>query len=274
MEPRVERLRVGPYKLVRQLEAAPSKGSRSAPSQRWLAWNDETQTSHLAYRFRQGSLDAQAFTAAATAGTALSHPHLLPIEHTEVGPAGSAWVFSPFTGNHDGLVSLRTLLSDKGGRLNPVEAERAMSQVLEAVEYAHTVGFQHGDMGPDEILVDRRGSLAIELYGLRRRLRGQSGPPASEVCKDEVRSVVQLGYQLVTGLPADEPRITASRLIPRLDKRWDAWFNEGLDPYAGFATAEEALAALPGNRREVEERERVGPVRVVIERFRAALRAS
>jgi serine/threonine protein kinase len=272
MELRVERLRVGPYKLVRQLEAAAGAGSRSAPSQRWLAWNENSQSSHLAYRFKH--LDAATFVAAAGAGKALAHPHLLPIEHIEVGPAGSAWAFSPFTGNHDGLVSLRTLLSDKGGRLTPVEAERAMNQLLESVEYAHAVGFQHGELSLDEILVDRRGSLSIELYGLRRRLRGQAGPPASEVCKDEVRSVVQLGYQLVTGLPADEPRITASRLIPRLDRRWDDWFNEGMDPYAGFATAGEALAALPGNRREVEERERIGPVRVVIERFRAALRVT
>jgi serine/threonine protein kinase len=274
MEPRVERLRVGPYKLVRQLEGASGRGMRPAASQRWLAFNEDSQSSHLAYRFKLPALDAGGFASAAEAGRALAHPHLLPIEHIEIGPAGSAWVFSPFTGNHDGLVSLRTLLAEKGGRLNPAEAERAMNQLLEAVEYAHAVGFQHGDIGPDEILVDRRGSLAIELYGLRRRLRGPAGPPASEVCKDEVRSIVQLGYQLVTGLSADEPRITASRLIPRLDKRWDAWFNEGLDPYAGFASAEEALAALPANRREVEERDRVGPVRVVIERFRAALRVS
>jgi serine/threonine protein kinase len=274
MEPRVERLRVGPYKLVRQLETAPGQGSRLSAAQRWLSLNEDSQTAHLAYRFKLASLDVAAFFPAAEAGKALLHPHLLPIEYLETGPAGSAWVFSPFTGNHDGLVSLRTLLSDKGGRLNPVEAERAMNQLLEAVEYAHAVGFQHGDIGLDEILVDRRGSLAVELYGLRRRLRGNAGPPASEVCKDEVRSIIQLGYQLVTGLSADEPRITASRLIPRLDKRWDEWFNEGLDPYAGFPTAGEALAALPGNRREVEERERIGPVRVVIERFRAALRAT
>jgi hypothetical protein len=273
METRVERLRIGDYKLIRPLEPAPLHAPLAAPAgaQRWLAFNEPEQSAHIAYRFKLARMDPMAFRAAAEAGRPLCHPHLLPVETLEIGPAGSAWVFAPFTGNHDGLVTLRSLLEDKGGRITPVEAERAMVQLLGAVEHAHAAGFQHGDVSVDEILVDRRGSLSIELYGLRRRMGGLGGPPASEVIKDEVRSIVQIGYQLVTGLSADEPLIPASRLIPRLERRWDDWFQEGLDPFGGFAGAAAALGALPGSRRESEERDRPGPVQVVIRRVRAVL---
>jgi hypothetical protein len=123
----------------------------------------------------------------------------------------------------------------------------------------------------DEVVVDRRGSLAVELYGLRRRLGTLWRRTAGEVAKDEVRSIVEIGYTLITGLSSDEPRIPATRLFPRLDRRWDDWFNEGMDPLGGFTTAEEALSNLPSLRREVEERQKASPVQTVIRRFRQVI---
>lgn len=268
MEARVERLRIGPFRLVRQLQPG-------ILGERWLAFNESDQSDHVAHRFRlsQDRVEQRKFVAAIEALSPLVHPHLLPIEHLSLGVAGGAWVVTPYTGSHDGLVTLASLVRDKGGRMTPAETERALIQMLEAMEYAHSEGHHHGPVNPEEILVDRRGSLAIELYGLRRRLGGMAQQPASEVARDEARSVVEIGYWLLTGLPADEPRIQAGRLIPRLDHRWDEWFNEGLDPAAGFASPSEALAAMPGMRREVESRERVSPVRTVLGRFRRALRA-
>jgi hypothetical protein len=120
--------------------------------------------------------------------------------------------------------------------------------------------------------VDRRGSLAIELYGLRRRLLGSGDRPATEVGRDEVRSIVAIGYELLTGLSAEDPRIEATRLIPKLDRRWDEFFAEGLDPLAGFLTAGDALGSLPSLRRELDARQ--SPVQVVIRGFRRALKQS
>ena len=120
-------------------------------------------------------------------------------------------------------------------------------------------------------MVDRRGSLSIELYGLARRLAMPGARPASEAIRDEVRSIVEIGYWLLTGLPAEEPRIMAGRLIPKLERRWDEWFDRGLDPLAGFLSAEDALGAMPGLRREIEASQ--GPVRTVIGRVARALRS-
>jgi serine/threonine protein kinase len=267
MSSRIERLHIGPYRLVRQLQAGPL-------AERWLAFHEGDQTAHVAYRFRlvPDRAEQRRFVAAVEAMSALNHPHLLPVEQFTLAAGGGAWVVAPYTGNHEGLVTLSSLRQDKGGRLIPPETERALAQLLEGIEEAHNAGHQHGPIEAEEILVDRRGSLLIELYGLRRRLEMGMTRPASEIARDEVRSVVGIGYSLLTGLPADEPRIRASRLVPRLDHRWDEWFDEGLDPMGGFLTAGEAAAGLPGVRREVEGR--VSPVRVVFGRMARALRAS
>lgn len=269
MEARVERLRIGPYRLLRQLH-------KGGLAERWLALDEREESAHVAYRFRMGNdkSEQRRFVAAVEDLSGLAHAHILPIEQLALGIGGGAWVVTPFTGSHDGLVTLTSLVRDKGGRMEPAEADRTLTQLLEAVEYAHEQGHHHGPVDPSEVLVDRRGSLFIELYGLRRRLGGLSSRPAVEIARDEIRSIVEIGYSLLTGLPAEEPRIQAGRLVARLDRRWDDWFNEGLDPLGGFATAGEAIAALPGSRREVEARTKVSPVQTVIGRFRRALRSS
>jgi serine/threonine protein kinase len=266
MEVRVERMRIGPFRLVRRLEAGPA-------GERWLAFNEREQTTHVAHRIPVGGpAGTRRFLTALEGTSNLRHPHLLPIEQYSLGSANTGWIVTPFTGSHDGLVTLSRLLRDKGGRMQPVEVERALTQLLEALEYAHGLGYFHGEVGTDEILVDRRGSLAIELYGLRRRLLGSGDRPATEVGRDEVRSIVAIGYELLTGLSAEDPRIEATRLIPKLDRRWDEFFAEGLDPLAGFLTAGDALGSLPSLRRELDARH--SPVQVVIRGFRRALKQS
>jgi serine/threonine protein kinase len=269
MDARVERLRIGPYRLLRQLQ-------QGNLAERWLALDERDESAHVAYRFRLGNdkSEQRRFVAAVEDLSRLAHPHVLPIEQLALGIGGGAWVVTPFTGSHDGLVTLASLVKDKGGRMEPAEAERTLTQLLEAVEYTHSQGHHHGPIDAGEVMVDRRGSLTVELYGLRRRLDGPASRPAAEVARDEVRSLVEIGYFLLTGLSAEDPRIQAGRLVARLDRRWDDWINDGLDPMAGFTTAAEAVAALPGSRREFESRERVSPVQTVIGKFRRALRPS
>lgn len=264
MESRVQRLRIGPYRLVQQLEPG-------RMAERWLAFNEETESTHLAHRFRTGldRFEQRRLVESIERLAPLSHPHILPVEKFTLGNGGAAWIVTPYTGNLEGLVTLANLVAEKGGQTSPIETERALIQLLEASDFAHNAGFHHGPLSAEEVMVDRRGSLSVELYGLRRLLEGAVPSPASEVSRDEVRSIVEIGYWLLTGLSAEEPRIRADRLMPRIDHRWDEWFDEGLDPMAGFLTAGDALAALPGLRREVEIK--TGPVRTVLGRFKRAL---
>jgi hypothetical protein len=271
MESRVHRLRIGPFRLVQPLEAGPL-------AERWLALDEREESTHVAHRFRPGADrgEIRRLVAGMERLSGLSHPHILPIEHftleRSTGKGDGAWIVTPYTGTPEGLVTLPVLRDDKGGQMPPVEVERTLMHLLEASEHAHASGFRHGPVAAEEILVDRRGSVSIELYGLRRIIRGGEGGPFSEIERDEVRSIVEIGYWLLTGLSAEEPRIRADRLFQKLDHRWDEWFDAGLDPMAGFLSAGEAQALLPSHRREVEIR--TNPVRSVLGTFRRVLGVS
>jgi serine/threonine protein kinase len=272
MESRVHRLRIGPFRLIQQLEPGPM-------AERWLALDEREESTHVAHRFRSGTdkSELRRLVEGMERLSSLAHPHILPIEHftlerVGLGKGDGAWVVTPYTGTPEGLLTLSLLREDKGGQMPPVEVERTLMHLLEAGEHAHAAGFRHGPMAAEEILVDRRGSVSVELYGLRRIMRGDEAGLPGEVERDEVRSIVEIGYRLLTGLSAEEPRIRADRLIQKLDHRWDEWFDAGLDPMAGFLSAGEALAWLPSLRREVEVR--TNPVRTVLGTFRRVLGVS
>jgi hypothetical protein len=97
---------------------------------------------------------------------------------------------------------------------------------------------------PEQVLVDRFGSLQIELY---------AHPALAETSRlntqiaDEIRSIAQMGYRLITGLEISSDRLAPSRVVKRLDRNWDTWFEIALDPIDGFEDAEHAMRALPTN---------------------------
>ncbi len=253
------RVRFGPYRLVREL--APS---RLAP--RWLALRESDQTSHAIYRFGtcQERVERRRHTRAMQMLSGLQHPHLLSIEMCSFGTGDEAWAVTPYTGNHDSIVTLEDVARAKGESLPPFEAERAVLQVLEGVAHAHGEGVCNGPISIDQVLVDRHGCILIEMYGVGRILQGLDRGN-SELVRDEVRSVVEIAYRLVTGLPADEPRIPAGRLARRLPRAFEEWLEEGLDATGGFQSATEAIGRLPHRRPEPEP----SRVRTVLGRLKA-----
>lgn len=234
-----QRPKLGPYILIRPLAKMPLAA-------RWLAFHEVNQSSHVIYRFPlcHDNSEKRRFLSAVQAASAVSHPHLLKIEQFALDPTRGSWVVTPYIGDVEGIMSLERLLHAKGGSMSPPEASRALEQILDACSMAHASKLYHGPVRMDDILVDRHGSLAIELYGVSRLLRGFT-VGNEELIRDEVRSVVEMGYQLITALRAEEPMIPAGRLVKKLDPRWDDWFDAGLDPTGGFATAAEAMSALP-----------------------------
>lgn len=264
----VERPPIGPYRVIRPLEP----GRLAA---RWLAVHDRDQTSHVAHEFFcRDRAEQRRLISAFEQISKLDHPNILPVQQFALADCHVAWLLTPYTGNQDGLVTLDSLLQDKGGRMSADETDRALGQILRAIEFAHAAGHIHGPISADQVLVDRRGRISIEMYGLQRRLGGL-GTGNSEVVRDEVRSVVELAYRLLTGFTAEEPRIPAGRLVERLNPAWDAWLDAGMDPLrGGYSSASEAAAGLPSARRDPEPRAPVMSVRRVLGRVRAALRQS
>lgn len=281
-----ERWRLGSYEITRHL--GPGR-----ITDRWMAVHERRQTTHVVHEFHSCHANAERrrFLAAIEAATVLSHPHLLPVQELGFNNRGQPFVITPFTGSHDGLLTLEGLVAAKGGRLAPVEVERALTHLLQAVAHAHAAGRAHGPLDAAEVLVDRCGCLWIELYGVGRRLLATRAPDRTnaelasgtgprvtssdrETMRDEVRSLVELGYRLLTGIAADEPRIPADRLVKKLERRWDTWFEAGLDPMRGFETASEALADLPGTFAPGEPAPAAVAVKRVLGRFASAIWAS
>lgn len=264
---------IGPYLLTRPLEPA-AKGDR------FLALHEVDQSSHMALRLpATGGRDGlRQFVDAVRTCEALRHEHLLAIEYHTIDSDGCPWVVTPFPGDVDGVRSLGKLLREKQGQMHPAEAERAVQHALEAIDFAHQVEpacdgrearlpVVNGAWSMDEVLVDRHGRVLLELYGFSRLLRGEPAAADAETVRDEVRSIAEIAYQLVTGLRAESPMIPAGRLVKRLDPRWDRWLSRGLDAGAGFDTAAEALAMLPSRVEPAAEFEAAG-ARGVFGRFR------
>lgn len=283
---------LGPYSLTRELAPMRALGvrscstpdrvghfqrSRSGPAQtpaprRFLALHNERQTSHVAYCFGPAPTRTQQrhFTAAVQSAALFQHTHALAIQQYLIDAAEQAWILTPYSGDADGLRTLARLLHDKGGQMSPAEAELALRQLLSVSAAAYDLrtadpvnpgdgsapvraACAHGPIGLEDVLVDRHGSLIVELYGLDRAVCALPGStpnadrPSHEEVRDEVRSLVEIGYQLVTGLKAEEPMIPAGRVAPNLPATWSVWLDRGLDPSRGFDTPALALAAMPGS---------------------------
>ncbi len=253
---------IGPFRLVGRL-------ADGRVGERWVGLHERERSNHLLYRLPpcRDNSERRETLAALDEISRITHPHTLCIERYSLEPDGCPWVITPYPGNQGGLVTLADVLDAKGGRLPAFEAERTLDHLLSAVMTSHERGVVHGPPDDGELLVDRHGSVLIELYGLGARLRESPGG-GPEVVRDEVRSFVQLGYTLLTGLPPEEPMIAATRIVKRLPRGWDVWFERGLDAAGGFASAREARDALPSGTGVPETPAPVVRARGVLGRFR------
>lgn len=229
----------GPYKVIRSL------GSTRGV-ERFVVLCTKTDTNRMLYRFPNLPHHQQRrilFDAMVTLGM-IDHPHLLRVESASYDDRGRLCVITPYTGNHEGLVTLSDLLGQRGGRLGVIEASRAIEHLLAGSTHAHQHSVVHGTLEADQILVDRFGSIQIELYGYPALTRLTIANQRA-IMADEIRSIAELAYTMITGLTANADRLAPSRVDKKLDRRWDIWFEIALDPIDGFEDAGHALRALP-----------------------------
>ena len=215
--------------------------------ERWVVLNEQSNTNHMLYRFAPThDASARRLFSAVQEMSSVRHAHLLRIESLSFDAQERLCVITPYTGNQDGLVTLADLLDQRDGKFEQAEAIRCLSHLLEASSAASAAGLAHGPINTREILVDRFGSVHIELYGLRGVLNSDSS--VADRTSDEVLSLVKIGYRMLVGLePGTQDRIAPTRVVRKLEKLWDRWFAIGLDPIDGFESAEEAMRLLPTN---------------------------
>lgn len=256
----MERPRIGQYILTKELMPG-------ALGPRHLALHELDSSSHILHRppIGRDRSEQRRFLSGMAAARGLSHPHMLAIEESGLDNRGHPYVVTPFTGDATGIVTVETLLRAKGGFFSLTEAKQAVVQALEATDYAHRCARAHGPISMGEVLVDRRGRVVLELYGVARILN-LVHDGVEDLESEEVRSIIRIGYQLVTGLVPEEPLIAAGRVVPGLDAVWDDWFETGLHG-PGFKSAAHALSAIRDRLSLAAAERSVGRVRGVIGRL-------
>lgn len=169
-------------------------------------------------------------------------PHAQAIESFHI-EGGALWIVSPYPGSYEGLTSLAGLLALRaGGRLGPFEALRSARHVLQALDAGHALGVPHGPVRSDEVIVDTRGSVQIELFGVDRCVNSLRAEMSDAERRAEVVSVGRLAHELLTGLaPAPIPE-DVKRLRPDLSVKQVRWVRAAC--LGEFATTAHALDAL------------------------------
>ena len=97
----------------------------------------------------------------------LDHPYIVPIY--EVGKHDGRQYFSMKLIGGD---SLEKKMADFAA--NPEAAARLVRTVSEAVHHAHERGILHRDLKPSNILLDERGEPYVTVFGLAKRVEGDS----------------------------------------------------------------------------------------------------
>ena len=118
----------------------------------------------------------------------LSHPHIVPVHdfgEVSVAAPARAWSGEPGPpsgeGGHatprllyfvmefiDGTDLQQIMRSE--GHLSPKRAAAIISQVCDALEFAHENGIVHRDIKPSNIMVDKRGQVKVADFGLAKTL--------------------------------------------------------------------------------------------------------
>jgi serine/threonine protein kinase len=106
---------------------------------------------------------AERFTREGRALARLDHANIVDIYDS--GVAGGLYYF--VMEYVDGA-NLRQMV--RAGKVEPKQALRIVSQVCDALQYAHEEGIVHRDIKPENILVDRRGRVKIADFGLAKLL--------------------------------------------------------------------------------------------------------
>ena len=258
----------GPFRLIRRLRPCDL-------GERYLAVHEEHQSSHTVYRLGpfHGMAERRRWVEAMGRLNELNAPHIQRFDRYCLDSAGFGWAVTEYTGNQRGLVHLPDLLAAKGERFGIAESQRCLGQLLEAFIAGQSAGINHGPLTPMQVLVDPRGSQRVQLFAVARRIEGLVDGSA-ELARDEVRSVAALGYRVLTGLDAEGSWIPPSRLVRRLDRAWDRWFEWALEAHGGPDSAQQALDAMPTRGGQLPEPDGAPKpaVRTVVRRLRGSRR--
>lgn len=136
----------------------------------WLAW-DESREHDCALKFLPDMVKPDPSALATLKREAqmlqdLKHEQIVPILAVESeGPLVA--VVSPAI---EGATLSELRMQKSEGTYSPAELSDWMGQVCDVLEFAHGEGYVHGDLKPNNLMVDQKGTLWILDFGLERHV--------------------------------------------------------------------------------------------------------
>ena len=217
----------------------------------------------------------------------LQHPHILPVH--DFGQADEyTYLVMP-------LVETGTLADLLKGRPLPLQRIRTIiSQIGDALDYAHSQGLIHRDVKPSNILIDRRGNCLLTDFGIAKMVEGtkhftatggilgtphymspEQGMGEQLIHTSDIYSLGVVLYQMATGqVPFDaetplavvikhmnDPLPLPSKIRPDISRPLETVILKALakTPEDRFATAADMVqavrTAIPESAVEAVERE-------------------
>ena len=213
----------------------------------------------------------------------LQHPHILPVH--DFGEAESyTFLVMP-------LVETGTLAELlRGEPLPPARIRSVISQIGDALDYAHSRGLIHRDVKPSNILLDERGNCLLTDFGIAKMVEGTAhitqsgaivGTPAymspeqgvgqALTPASDIYSLGVVMYEMATGKAPfvaetpmaivikhiNEPLPPPSKVNPALPPALERVILKALakDPKARYASAERMVQAVRAAIPEITELE-------------------
>jgi hypothetical protein len=155
-------LQLGPYQIVAPL----GEGGMAAVYQAYQPSMDRyVALKVLPRHFASEPQFAGRFEQEAKVIARLQHPHILPV--FDYGQAqGYTYIAMPFIKSG----TLAALLT--GQPLPLARIQSVISQVGDALDYAHSFGVVHRDVKPSNVLVDERGNCLLTDFGIAKMVEG------------------------------------------------------------------------------------------------------
>ncbi|HEX2576564.1 MAG TPA: protein kinase, partial [Aquihabitans sp.] len=138
----------------------------------WSAWPDAPDAEAVAIKRRRAGVGAASdgsLLAEAELLRAVRHPHLVPVLDVVADPPGVALVVPLLAGG-----SLRDLL-DERGTLAAGEVVAVLGPIAAAVAALHRHGVSHGDLKPENVLLDAGGWPVLGDVGTAQPLGTPAG---------------------------------------------------------------------------------------------------
>ncbi len=119
---------------------------------------------HKQAPYRQGKLsDLRLYTTETSICAQLQHRHLVPLLDKGTSPSGDYFAVYPCLSG----ITLQNFLRSNAS-LSRFDSVLVLTQLLQALAYLHSLGIAHGDVKPQNIMLEERKNVALASTAMRK----------------------------------------------------------------------------------------------------------